>query len=142
KAVGAAVVTVSDTRTLENDLGGARLVEHLERAGHQVILREIIPDEPRRIRTVLERCLVDEQIEVVLLSGGTGLSARDTTFETVSEMITRPIPGYGELFRMLSYQQVGSAAMLSRAVGGLIGKTAVLTLPGSPAAVELAMEKL
>jgi molybdenum cofactor biosynthesis protein B len=137
-----AVITVSDTRTLENDTGGAAVIEHLVAAGHTVAAREIIPDEPQRMRELLIGLTARDAIDAVLLTGGTGLSSRDQTFETVSGLLTKALPGYGELFRMLSFQEIGPAAMLSRATGGLIGRTVVLTMPGSPAGVRLAMEKL
>lgn len=137
-----AVLTISDTRTLETDSGGQLIVELLEAAGHTVAQRMIVPDEPVRLRFALTQLAHQAEVEVVLLTGGTGLSSRDQTFETVSQMFTKPIAGYGELFRWLSYQEIGAASMLSRAVGGLIGRTPVFTMPGSPAAVRLAMEKL
>lgn len=140
--VGCAVVTVSDTRTLETDVGGRTAVELLEAAGHGVRLREIVPDEPEDIRRLLAEASDRDDIDAVLITGGTGLGGRDRTFETVVAMLQKQLPGYGELFRMLSYRQIGAAAMLSRAVGGLIDRTVVLTMPGSPAAVQLAVEKL
>jgi molybdenum cofactor biosynthesis protein B len=140
--VACAVVTVSDTRTVETDTGGQLVCELLAAAGVRVAARQIVPDEPARIRSLVERFRDDPRIAAVLVTGGTGLSSRDQTFETISEMITKPLPGYGELFRMLSYQEIGPAAMLSRAVGGLVGRTVVLTMPGSPAAVRLAVEKI
>jgi molybdenum cofactor biosynthesis protein B len=136
------VITVSDTRTLENDTGGATVIEHLEQAGHQVVQREIIRDDPTVMRPLLESLRERDDVDVVLLTGGTGIASRDQTFETVSSLLTKPIPGYGELFRMLSFAEIGPAAMLSRAVGGLLGKRVLLTMPGSPAGVRLAMEKL
>lgn len=142
QSVGCAVITLSDTRTLETDRGGATIVELLEAAGHRVASREIIPDEPAALRGLIERLVGDESVDAVLLTGGTGISRRDQTYETVSGLLTRVLPGYGELLRMLSFDQVGAAAMLSRAVGGLAGSTVVLTMPGSPAAVRLAMERL
>jgi len=140
--VGCAVITVSDTRTLETDQGGQTAVDLLRGAGHQVLVREIIPDEPERIRELLRSLRDREDVNAVLLTGGTGLSSRDQTFETVSELIDKPLPGYGELFRMLSYDVIGPAAMLSRATGGLIGHTVLLTMPGSQAAVQLALEEI
>jgi molybdenum cofactor biosynthesis protein B len=137
-----AVITVSDTRTFETDTGGAAVVEHLTEASHTVVVREIIPDDPARMRPLLEELAARDDIEAILLTGGTGLSSRDQTYETVSVLLTKSLPGYGELFRMLSFQEIGPAAMLSRAVGGLISRTVVLTMPGSPAGVRLAMEKL
>jgi molybdenum cofactor biosynthesis protein B len=142
QVVGCAVVTVSDTRTLETDQGGGTVVELLRGAGHRVVVREIIPDEPQRMRELLLSLQDREDVEAVLMTGGTGLSARDQTFETVSELLDKPLPGYGELFRMLSYDVIGPAAMLSRATGGLIGRTVVLTMPGSQAAVQLALEEI
>ena len=140
--VSAAVVTVSDTRTPQTDTGGQLVCELLGQAGVRIAAREIVPDEPAQVRALLERFRDDPHVDAVLLTGGTGLSSRDTTFETVSLLITKPLPGYGELFRMLSYQEIGPAAMLSRAVGGLVGRTVVFTMPGSPAAVRLAVERL
>jgi molybdenum cofactor biosynthesis protein B len=137
-----AVLTVSDTRTLDTDKGGALVIELLAGAGHEVADREIVPDEPMLVQAMLEQWVADDAIDAVLITGGTGISARDNTFETVALMLTRLLPGYGELFRMLSYQEIGAAAMLSRAVGGLCDQTIVLTMPGSTAAVRLAMEKL
>jgi molybdenum cofactor biosynthesis protein B len=141
-AIRCAVITVSDTRTPETDTGGQTIVELLGAAGHQIAERQIIRDEPGQMRPLLERLRDAADIDAVLLTGGTGVSSRDQTFETVTGLITKPLPGYGELFRMLSYQEIGAAAMLSRAVGGLMGNTIVLTMPGSPGAVRLAMEKL
>jgi molybdopterin adenylyltransferase len=142
KSIRCAVVTVSDTRTLETDSGGATVIEWLERAGHTVAARTIIRDEPDDMKKLLCWFADDPAIDAVLLTGGTGLSSRDQTYETVRSLLTKELPGYGELFRMLSYHDIGPAAILSRAVGGLIDKTVVLTMPGSPAAVQLAMEKI
>ena len=141
-AIRCAVVTVSDTRTLETDTGGAAVVEHLTAAGHAVVERAIVADDPETLRPLIRRYVARDYLDAILLTGGTGIAARDQTFETVSALITRPLPGYGELFRMLSYEEIGAAAMLSRAVGGLIEQTLLLTMPGSPKAVRLAMEKL
>ena len=142
KSLGCAVVTVSDTRTLETDTGGGEVVQRLEVAGHQVVAREIIPDEPSQMKPLLERLRSDPQVDAVLMTGGTGISSRDQTFETVANLLTKPLPGYGELFRWLSYNEIGAAAMLSRATGGLMGNTLLLTMPGSRPAVQLAMEKI
>ena len=142
RSVACAVVTVSDTRTLADDTGGAAVVELLTAAGHTVAAREIVPDEPTRMRALLAEFVARPDIDAVLLTGGTGLSSRDQTYETVSALLTKPLPGYGEIFRMLSFQEIGPAGMLSRAVGGLIQRTVVLTMPGSPNGVRLAMTKL
>jgi molybdenum cofactor biosynthesis protein B len=142
QSVRCAVLTVSDSRTLENDRGGATIVELLEAAGHQLAARQFAPDEPAVIRAAVERFVHAGDCQAVLITGGTGLAARDQTFETISGMLTKPLPGYGELFRMLSYAEIGAAAMLSRAIGGVVGRVVVLTMPGSPGGVRLAMEKL
>jgi molybdenum cofactor biosynthesis protein B len=142
QVLSCAVITVSDTRTVETDTGGAIVLQMLESAGHRCVSRQIIPDDSAFMRALVEGLASRGDIDAVLLTGGTGIAHRDQTFETISALLTKSLPGYGELFRMLSYEQVGPAAMLSRAVGGLCGRTVVLTMPGSPAAVRLAMEKL
>jgi len=142
KSVRCAVVTVSDTRTLETDRGGQLIVELLAAAGHAVSERRIVRDDPREIEPLLKQLAVPETTDAILLTGGTGIAARDKTFETVSGLLTKVMPGYGELFRMLSYEDIGPAAMLSRAIGGVLNNVIVLTMPGSVAAVGLAMEKL
>lgn len=142
QTVRCAVVTVSDTRTLENDRGGQLLEDSLTAAGHSVTRREIVPDDPNRIRALVEELADATRLDAILITGGTGIAARDQTFETVSGLLTKTLPGYGELFRMLSYADVGAAAMLSRTIGGLIGQVVLLTMPGSPAAVRLALDKL
>lgn len=137
-----AVVTVSDTRTLETDTSGARIIELAEAAGHQVVDRQIVPDEPSVMEPLLRSYAASDDLHAILLTGGTGISARDQTFETVSGLFTKPLPGFGELFRMLSYAEIGPACLLSRAVGGLVGRIALLVMPGSRAAVELAMTRI
>ena len=141
-SVRCAVVTVSDTRTEATDLSGQLIVQRLTEVGHAVVAREIIPDDPRRMRPLLETLQQREDVDAILMTGGTGITSRDQTFETVNGLLTKPLLGYGELFRMLSFAEIGAAAMLSRAVGGLMGRTIVLTMPGSQAAVRLALEKL
>lgn len=141
-SVRCAVITVSDTRTLETDTGGQAVIVHLTAAGHTVVSREIIPDEPSRMRPLLESLRGRDDLDAILMTGGTGVTSRDQTYETVSSLLDKPLPGYGEIFRLLSYQEIGPAAILSRAVGGLLGRKILLTMPGSPAAVRLAMEKI
>lgn len=141
-SIRCAVITVSDTRTLETDTGGQTIVDLLRAAGHQVVAREIIRDEPAVMRPLLESLRGRDDVDAVLMTGGTGLTSRDQTFETVTSLLTKPLPGYGELFRRLSYEDIGPAAMLSRATGGLMHRTVLLTMPGSRAAVRLAMEKV
>jgi molybdenum cofactor biosynthesis protein B len=137
-----AVLTISDTRSVDDDRGGASVQDHLERASHQLAERAICPDDPAQIREYLERWAARSDVDAILMTGGTGISHRDQTYETVRALLTRELPGYGELFRWLSYQEIGTAAMISRAVGGLINTTVVLTMPGSPAAVRLAMQRI
>lgn len=135
-------VTISDTRNLTNDTGGETLISLAVEGGFQLVGREIIPDDPSKIKQVIESWRDSSQADAVLLTGGTGISSRDQTFETVSSLLQKQLPGYGELFRQLSYHEIGPAAILSRAVGGLLGKLVVLTMPGSPAGVRLAMSKI
>ena len=107
-----------------------------------LVMGAILPDEPRQLRDLLYRLAATGKVDAILLTGGTGLASRDQTYETVRSLISKELPGYGELFRMLSFQEIGPAAMLSRAVGGLLGRVVVLTMPGSPAGVRLALEKI
>mgnify|MGYP002626204513 FL=1 len=118
------------------------VIEHLQAAGHSVVEREIIPDEPDKMRPLVAKLAASQAVDAILLTGGTGITARDQTCETITGLLNKPMPGYGELFRMLSFEEIGAAAMLSRAVGGVVGQTIVLTMPGSTAAVRLAMERL
>ena len=140
--VPTAVVTVSDTRTLETDTGGARVAELLGAAGHPVVAREIVADEPAAISAMLSALLARDDVGAVILTGGTGVAPRDVTPEAVEPLLDRVVPGFGELFRALSYEQIGSAALLYRALAGLAAGRVVFVLPGSRGAVELAMEKL
>lgn len=142
KNVRCAVVTVSDTRTLETDRGGKLVADLLIAGGHGVTGREIVRDDPREIEPLVRRLADPAAVDAILITGGTGIAARDQTFETVSGLLDKTMPGYGELFRMLSYEDIGPAAMLSRAVGGVINNVVLLTMPGSTAAVQLAMDKL
>ncbi len=142
QSLSVAIVTVSDTRTLDTDTSGALIVAMAEQAGHRVIIREIVPDDPDRMRPLLLSYRDRDDLHAVLMTGGTGVSPRDQTFETVSALLTKPLPGYGELFRMLSYAEIGPACLLSRAIAGLMGDIAVFVMPGSRAAVELAMTKI
>ncbi len=135
-----AVVTVSDTRTAASDRGGPLIVELLEAAGHQVARREMVADDAEAIGGLV--CALAADSDAVLVTGGTGIAPRDVTCEALTALFDKSIPGFGELFRVLSFEQIGAAAMLSRAVGGVVGRAVVLSMPGSPAAVRLAMERL
>jgi len=140
--VPTAVVTVSDTRTLDTDTGGARVAELLGESGHPVVVREIVKDEPAAISALLGALLARDDVRAVILTGGTGVAPRDVTPDTVEPLLDRVVPGFGELFRALSYEEIGSAALLSRALAGLASGRVVFVVPGSRGAVELAMQKL
>jgi molybdenum cofactor biosynthesis protein B len=137
-----AVLTISDTRTAETDTGGNIIIDSMQKAGHEVVYREIVKDDALQIKKSLERLLADAGVDAIVTTGGTGISARDTTYEVVIRMLDKQLDGFGELFRMLSYEEVGAAAILSRAVAGAAGSKFVACLPGSTNAVRLAMEKL
>ncbi len=139
--VPVAVVTVSDSRTPDTDTNGIYLREQLAQSGHELADYRVIPDEPKRVAAVLDE-LAAGAARVILFNGGTGIAPRDTTFDALSRKLEQPMPGFGELFRMLSYEQVGAAAMLSRATAGIFRGRVVFSTPGSPAAVRLAWEKL
>ncbi|MFN7942933.1 MAG: molybdenum cofactor biosynthesis protein B [Thermoanaerobaculia bacterium] len=141
-ALGFAVLTVSDTRNRATDEGGALVAELAVAAGHRVVDRKIVLDEADAIRGAVASALADRATDVVIATGGTGLSPRDVTVEAVRPLFEREIEGFGELFRVNSWSEVGPAAMLSRATAGLARGKAIFLLPGSPKAVRLAMEKL
>jgi len=136
-----AIVTVSDTRTYETDVNGRFLTEQIIAFGHHVQVHHIVRDEPNQIEALLEEICTTEA-RLILFNGGTGISQRDTTFDVISRKLEKTLPGFGELFRMLSYSQVGAAAMLSRATAGVYRNKVIISLPGSPAAVQLGWEKL
>ena len=142
RVVTCVVLTVSDTRTAENDTNGTCIQALLEQAGHRVASYTILPDEPNHVRAHVESVLDDPEVDVVILNGGTGLAPRDRTYEAIVDLLEKRLDGFGELFRMLSYHQVGSAAMLSRAAAGVARGKVIVSLPGAPAAVGLAMREL
>lgn len=141
-SVGCYVLTVSDTRTEDTDTGGRAVVELLTAAGHRAVGRAIVKDDADQVRDTIGRQLANPEVQVIITTGGTGVSSRDTTYEAVNGLLWKRIDGFGELFRMLSYEQIGAAAMLSRALAGTIAGRVVISLPGSEAAVRLALEKL
>ncbi|MBM3884246.1 MAG: MogA/MoaB family molybdenum cofactor biosynthesis protein [Gemmatimonadetes bacterium] len=139
----AAVLTVTDSRTRETDVSGDRLAQGLTTAGHPVVARELLPNDESRVRTLVADWIARDDVDVIVITGGTGLGSRDRTIEAVRPLLEKEIPGFGELFRLLGYQeQVGTAAMLSRATAGSARGTLVISLPGSAAAVSLAMDRL
>ena len=133
-------MTVSDTRTEADDTSGGRIRALLEENGHRVAFYRIVKDEPAQIARLLKD--IPASVRAVVFNGGTGLARRDTTYEALAGLLEKEISGFGELFRMLSFEQIGSAAMLSRATAGVIGGKIVFSVPGSTKAVELAMTKL
>jgi molybdenum cofactor biosynthesis protein B len=136
------VVTVSDTRTSMTDEGGRLAAELCRTAGFYVAGGAILPDDRQRISDHVSGLCRDGHVDAIVVTGGTGISPRDTTIEAIEPLLTKTLPGFGELFRALSFAEIGTAAMLSRAIAGTIESTAVFTLPGSPAGVRLALEKL
>ena len=142
ETVRVAILTISDTRTPETDTGGDVAKELLEGAGQEVVERRIVRDEVSGIRNNLIDLLARSDVDAVVTTGGTGISARDTTYEVVERMVEKRLDGFGEIFRMLSYEEIGSAAIMSRALAGSVGSKFVASLPGSRNAVRLAVEKL
>lgn len=142
RSVRCFVLTVSDTRTQETDTGGRAVAELLVAGGHTVVSRAIVKDDAALVRLAVEEQLESNEVDVVITTGGTGIASRDSTYEAVDSLLEKRLDGFGELFRMLSYAQVGAAAMMSRATAGLARGHIVIALPGSEAAVRLAMEKL
>jgi molybdenum cofactor biosynthesis protein B len=151
RSVACAVITCSDTRKPEEDESGQLIRRLLEEAGHTHPVYRVVKDEPAMIRRLIEEFSGREDIQAIIFNGGTGVSRRDNTFDAVSSMLTKTLPGFGEIFRMLSYQSIGSGAILSRATAGIVVApaasggsyhTVVFSIPGSPNAVELAMDKL
>jgi molybdenum cofactor biosynthesis protein B len=141
-AVTVAIVTVSDTRTPETDQNRFYIEGMLAEHGHVVAAYRLIKDEPDQVEAAMDELAALDGVQIVLFNGGTGISPRDTTYDVVSRKLEKALPGFGELFRMLSWQEVGAAAMLSRATAGVYRQTLFVSLPGSPNAVQVALEKL
>ena len=140
-AVAIAIVTVSDTRTPETDTSGQTIRQLSEAAGHRIVGYRIVKDEPDEVMRALDE-LADGPAQIVIFNGGTGISRRDRTYDVISRRLEKELPGFGEIFRMLSYEQIGAAAMLSRATAGVYRDRVVVSTPGSTNAVRLAMERL
>ncbi len=137
-----AVVTVSDTRTEETDVSGRLLRESLPADGHSIAFYRIVKDDAEAIHSALNQATGDEACDGIIFNGGTGIARRDTTFDVLDRVLEKRLPGFGELFRMLSYAEIGPAAMLSRATAGTYRNRIIISIPGSSAAVRLALEKL
>jgi molybdenum cofactor biosynthesis protein B len=140
--VHVAVLTVSDTRTADNDTSGDYIATRLGAAGHAITARAIVQDEEREIRAQLERWIADPGVDVIVATGGTGVTPRDVTPEALAPLVTKPIPGFGELFRWLSFEEIGPATVQSRAEAALCGMTYVFLLPGSTGGVRLGVDKI
>ena len=141
-SLGCAVLTVSDSRTVANDSSGALISELLAAAGHRAVEHAIVPDELESIRVTVLRALARTDVDAVIATGGTGVSPRDVTPEAIAPLLDKPLAGFGEIFRMLSFQEIGAAALLSRALAGTSAGKVVFVLPGSSGAVRLGMERL
>ncbi|MCS6870381.1 MAG: MogA/MoaB family molybdenum cofactor biosynthesis protein [Anaerolineae bacterium] len=141
-AVTLGIVTVSDTRTPQTDENGIWLRQTFESLGHRIAAYRIVRDEPEQVETVLEELVSIPELQIALFNGGTGIAPRDTTYDVIARKLEKTLSGFGELFRMLSYQQVGAAAMLSRATAGVYRGKLIVSMPGSPKAVKLAVESL
>ncbi len=140
--VHCAILTVSDSRTIATDLSGQLIKQALEQAGHQFSDYILLPDDPLQIRQQVEAWSRHDRLDVIILNGGTGIAPRDTTYDAIVTLLEKPIPGFGELFRWLSYQQIGSRAMASRATAGVFRSRLIFALPGSRHGVQLGMEAL
>ncbi|CAN5618696.1 molybdenum cofactor biosynthesis protein MoaB [soil metagenome] len=141
-SIRVAVLTLSDTRNKETDKSGAFIRQALDWAGHEVVAYEIRPDDPGQITELIHTWASRDDLDAILTNGGTGIARRDSTYDAIAALLEKQLVGFGELFRMLSYEQIGAAAMLSRATAGTIGDKIVVAMPGSSNAVQLAMEKL
>jgi molybdenum cofactor biosynthesis protein B len=142
KSVGCFVLTISDSKNPETDTSGTLIRELLEKAGHVVVGAVIVKDEPSDVQSMIRSQALDPRVQAIIMTGGTGITARDSTFEAVEAMLDKRLTGFGELFRFLSYQEIGPSAMLSRAQAGVSQGRIVFSLPGSPNACRLAIEKL
>lgn len=142
RVVSCALITVSDSRTEETDLGGKILKEELSSAGHKIIYYQVIKDEPAQIRELILKLSDNPDCQAMIFNGGTGISKRDRTFDVVDSFLEKRLVGFGEIFRYLSYLDIGSSAIMSRATAGSYKGRVIISIPGSPAAVKLASEKL
>jgi molybdopterin adenylyltransferase len=140
--VRAFILTISDTRNEQTDTGGRAIQDLLTSAGHHVVAKIIVKDEPSQVAERVRQQAISGEADVIITTGGTGITSRDSTFEAIDGLLEKRLPGFGELFRMLSYQDIGSAAIMSRACAGTLNRIVIVALPGSESAVRLAMTKL
>lgn len=141
-SIGCTIITCSDTRTPETDISGQLIRKLLEERGHRVIEYQVVKDEPYQIQLRVALDTINPAVQAVIVNGGTGIARRDSTFEAVDAMLEKRLEGFGQLFRVLSYQEIGSAAIMTRATAGTINGRVLFSVPGSEHAVRLAMEKL
>ena len=141
-SIGCWILTVSDTKTPETDTSGQLIRKLLVDAGHQVVGSAIARDEPKDVQRMIREACANDEVRAVLVTGGTGITSRDSTYEAIEELLDKRLPGFGELFRMLSFEEIGAAAMMSRAQLGVHARRIVVSMPGSPNACRLALEKL
>lgn len=141
-SIGCAIITCSDTRTPETDISGQLIRKLLEGQGHRVVEYQVVKDEPYQIQLRVALGTINPAVQAIIVNGGTGIARRDSTFEAVNAMLEKRLDGFGQLFRVLSYQEIGSAAIMTRATAGTISGRVVFSIPGSEHAVRLAMEKL
>jgi molybdenum cofactor biosynthesis protein B len=141
-SIGCWILTVSDTKTPETDTSGQLIRKLLVDAGHQVVGSAIVRDEPKDVQRIIREACANDEVRAVLVTGGTGITSRDSTYEAIEELLDKRLPGFGELFRMLSFEEIGAAAMMSRAQLGVHARRIVVSMPGSPNACRLALEKL
>lgn len=142
RTIQCAVITLSDTRTEETDTSGKRIKDLLAEQGQPVVAYRILKDEPEQITAVVQALLAQPEVDAIITTGGTGIAPRDSTFEAIQGLLEKEITGFGEMFRMLSYEDIGAAAMLTRATAGVANGKVIISLPGSTGAVELGMTKL
>src|SRR5438132_2133423 len=142
RSVSCMVITCSDTRTPETDTSGALIMNTLREQGHMIAAYHVVKDEPSVIRKLIKQGAKNREVQAIIVNGGTGISRRDSTFEAVDALLEKRLDGFGEIFRYLSYQEIGSPAIMSRATAGLVSGRIVFSTPGSEHAVRLAMEKL
>jgi len=136
------IITCSDTRIADTDSSGQLIQKLLQDRGHTVVGYHLVKDDPAQIQLWIARAVTNEAVQALIINGGTGISRRDSTFEAVDAMLEKRLPGFGEIFRLLTYQEMGSPAIMSRAIAGIIKGRVLFSVPGSENAVRLAMEKL
>jgi molybdenum cofactor biosynthesis protein B len=142
RSIGCYIITISDTRTLDTDESGRLIAELLTTGGHRIAGRAIVKDDAAIVTQTIGPQLANDEVQVIITTGGTGITSRDSTYEAVSAMLEKRLDGFGEIFRRISYDEIGAAAMMSRAVAGLASRRIIVALPGSAAAVRLAVERL